>query len=127
MRWSGKQFPVASTPGGLPREDASIAYCAPGEICNGAPGLPPLFTGTFCARLSFPGTVLRVYGPHSRIVARPRTIAACFCLRCHDVDGGIEVAEFTTTMHAHLRTSIEPVQLMPSSPAIALFYAGTSI
>jgi hypothetical protein len=34
------------TPGGLAREDSSTAYRVPGKICNGAPRLPPLFTGT---------------------------------------------------------------------------------
>jgi hypothetical protein len=46
------------TPGGLIREDSLTAYCGPGEICNGAPRLPPLFTGT-AARVSAIVALLR--------------------------------------------------------------------
>jgi len=44
------------TPGGLAREDSSTAYRVPGKICNGAPRLPPLFTGT-AARASAIGAL----------------------------------------------------------------------
>jgi hypothetical protein len=46
------------TPGGLAREDSSTAYRVPGKICNGAPRLPPLFTG-IAARASAIVALLR--------------------------------------------------------------------
>lgn len=55
-------------PGGVAREESSTAYCAPHEICNGAPRLPPLFTGTAARASAFPDTGLRICGPLSGIV-----------------------------------------------------------
>jgi len=90
------------TPGGLAREDSSTAYRVPGKICNGAPQLPPLFTG-IAARASAIVALLRF------VLLSPLMI-----LTAHSDD-------------ARPFGNRNRVRAIAPFPAIALFYSGASI